>query len=108
LLSFLWSQWSWSLPLRRLLLSLSVVPKHIRFVTSNDVGYEVRVFSASSFSSVQTEMWYSFWSLLSSLDTNFAAMHLMLSSSDKFSGTFHTTVWQCCKHCESFVIYLPG
>ena len=36
-------------------------------------------FSACSLSSVQTEMRYSFWSLLSSLGTNFAALRLMLS-----------------------------
>jgi len=25
----------------------------------------------------------------------------------KFNGTFHTTVWQCCKHRESFFVGLP-
>ena len=34
---------SWSLPLRRLLPSLSVVPKHPRCLTSSDVGDEVRL-----------------------------------------------------------------
>jgi hypothetical protein len=26
----------------------------------------------------------------------------------KFAGTFHTTARQCCKHCDSFVVGLPG
>jgi len=33
----------WSLPLRRLLLSLSVIPKHPKFLTRNDVGDKLRV-----------------------------------------------------------------
>ena len=74
-----------SLPMRRLLISLSVVCEHPRLVTRNDVGDKVGVFSARSLSSVQTEMRYSFWTLLSSFGTNFAAMPLMLSSSDKIS-----------------------
>ena len=41
--SFLWSPWSWSLPLRRLLLHLRVVPKHPRFINSNEVGAEVGI-----------------------------------------------------------------
>ena len=42
-LSFVRSQWIWSLPLRRLLRLLRVVPKYTRFITSSDVGGEVWV-----------------------------------------------------------------
>jgi len=80
---FLQSGWSWNLPLKRLPISLRVVPKHPRFATSNDGGDKVRVFSGCSFSSMQKAMQRSFWSLLSSLVTNSAAMRCMLVSSDK-------------------------
>ena len=47
------------------------------------LAIKLGLFSAHSLSSVQTAMWYSFWSLLSTLGTYFAALHCMLSSSYK-------------------------
>jgi hypothetical protein len=103
---FLGSRWIWRLPLWWLLLRLRVVPINPKFITSND-GDEVGVIFGVILSSEQMATWCSFWSLLSSLVTYFAAMCRMLSSCNIICWPV-PIVWKCHKHHESFAFVLPG
>ena len=99
-------RWTWRLPLRRLLLSLSVKTTHPCFIT----GYDVMILDmklgpslACCLSPMQIKTRWVFWLSPSSLGTNLAEMRLMFKLSTKMrwtvpydSPTISQTSWIVC------------
>ena len=106
--SFLQSQWSWSLPLSWQLLCLRVVPKHPRFITSNDVGDEVGVVFSLFLKLSRQQFGIPFDHCSAVLAQILMHCAQCWDHLTKFAGTFHMIVWQCCKHHESFVFGCLG
>jgi hypothetical protein len=96
-------RWIWRLPLRRLLPSLRIITIHPCLITGYDIEMKLWSSVACCLSSVQKDMWWAFWSSLSSLVTNltemrlvfklFARMHWMVLYD---SPTISQTSWIVC------------